>query len=154
MRKILPMQKVSWIPSDEQDRRRIPTEPKEEILWVDRRAASVKLSDEQALDIIERCRNNESVSEIADHYGVNYHVAYRIATGKTYKHLHGGAVNRISEADEGRIVFLVKEGYSSIAVAKKMNVSVTAVSKVFKRVTGESVSCYRKRKGVKYGQEI
>lgn len=114
----------------------------------------MKLSDEEALDIIERFRNNESVSDIAEHYGVNYHVAYRIATGKTYKHLHGGAVNRIGKENEDRIVLLVKEGYSSIAVAKEMGVSVTAVSKVFKRVTGESVSCYRKRKCVKYGKGI
>lgn len=114
----------------------------------------MKITDEQALQIIERYRNGQSVNDIAKEFSVGYHVAYRIVTGKTFRHLHGGDTKKIRSTDEDEIVELVRQGFSSTAVANKMGISSAAVGKVFKRNTGESISEYRKKKSVKYGQDV
>lgn len=114
----------------------------------------MKITDEQALEIIYQYDVGHSIKDIASASSLSYHSVYRIVTGKTFKHLHDSKTRSIRNTKADEVVELVKSGYSVSAVAKQMNLSATAVSKIFQRFEGESISDFRKRKSVKYGQDV
>lgn len=111
---------------------------------------TMKFTDDQVREILNDHEDGKSISELSYGLGVEYSTIYRIVTGQTYKHVKNGEPANHDDA----IVEMVESGYSSTAIAMKLGISNQAVSKAYKRATGRSISEFRKRKIVKYGQKV
>lgn len=114
---------------------------------------SMILNEEMAQEILDRHESGMEIAAIAHIMGLSYNQVYRVVTGLTFKHLTGG-VSRVRDINEDYIVEMIKKGYSTTAVANENGISATAVSKIFRRVTGETISDYRKKHPVRYGEEM
>lgn len=111
---------------------------------------TMKFTDDQVREILDDHEDGKSISELSYGLGVEYSTIYRIVTGQTYKHVHNGK----SANNDDEIVELVEKGYSSTAIANKLGITNQAVSKAYKKATGQSISEYRKRKMVRYGKKV
>ena len=110
----------------------------------------MKFTDDQVKRILNDHETGKSISEISYGLGVEYSTIYRIVTGQTYKHVHAGESSNHDEA----VVEMIENGYSTPAVARKLGITNQAVSKAYKKATGQSISDYRKRKMVRYGSKV
>jgi DNA invertase Pin-like site-specific DNA recombinase len=102
------------------------------------------LEQQQIEEIIKQIEQGRDLSEIAASLGLTYHQLWRMLSNY-------GLKLRANHDDE--VVRLVESGYSISYIMKQLNISNAAVSKIYKRVSGVSISDYRRTKRVKYGHK-
>lgn len=112
----------------------------------------MKFTEDQVAQILAEHEDHGSISRIATEWGVSYDKIYRIVTGRTYKHV-SPKQSKIRNTDTENVVYLIEQGFSVTAVAEQVGISSQAVGRVYKRETGQTVTEYRRKRAVRYGEK-
>ena len=112
-----------------------------------------KFTDDEVLTILQRHEDGATITQLALEYGVGYHSIYRIVMGESYKHLQPGSGVSKTKANYHDVVALIEDNYSVTATAKALGVSDTTVSKIYKKMRGQTVRDFRRKNAVRYGEE-
>lgn len=110
-----------------------------------------KFSDSEVLAIIN---SDLSTAQLAQQYGVGYHVIYNILTGKTYTDVTHKCPSLLRNTDSETILDLVRANYSLSAIAAFTGLSARAIGRLWLRETGTTIREYRKQNQVRYGEKI
>ncbi len=112
-----------------------------------------KFTDDEVLAILQRHEDGATITQLALEYEVGYHSIYRIVMGESYKHLQPGSGVSKTKANYHDVVALIEDNYSVTATAKALGVSDTTVSKIYKKMRGQTVRDFRRKNAVRYGEE-
>ena len=105
----------------------------------------MKITEEKVAEILAEVESGKTLSEIAERLGIPYHDLWEACYGRTGK--------RIRPDYSLQVQLLVESGFSTPYISKKLGISTAAVSKIYKRQAGVSISQYRKTRSVRYGQK-
>ena len=106
---------------------------------------NMTIAHKQVEEILQEVESGKTLAEISYTLKIPYNDLWEACYGKTGK--------RIRKNNDEAVVELVKQGYSTPYIANKLGISTTAVSKIYRRVSGESISDYRKKRSVRYGSK-
>lgn len=112
-----------------------------------------KFNDDEVIRILQRHEDGVTITQLALEYEVGYHSIYRIVMGESYKHLQPGSGVSKTKVNYNDVVALIEDNYSVTATAKALGVSDTSVSKIYKKMRGQTIRDFRQKSAVRYGEE-
>lgn len=105
----------------------------------------MRFTEQQVQEILSDVEDGKSLSEISYFLNIPYKDLWEACYGSTGK--------RIRKNHDDEVVEMVDKGFSTPYIAKKLGISAPAVSKIYKRVTGSSITEARKSRSVRYGSK-
>jgi AraC-like DNA-binding protein len=115
-------------------------------------SANAILTNERVERIKERLAAGEHYVEVARTEGLHPAHVYSLGTGKSWRHIRPDLTRRTLTSVSGKVpdwvVDELKNGAAVYDLADKLDVSFSAITRKFQRVTGMTLTEYRKQNGM------
>lgn len=110
--------------------------------------SNTSLNQEQVLSIKQALLDGVHYGDLATQYGISPQSIYGIASGKSYAYI-GPQIKisygrYMSDQQKTTLVSMVREGKTISEVANSIGFNVAAVSRAFRRLTGQTITQFRR----------